>query len=171
MTGFKDRRMMKVLICLTVLVLPVLLFAQQKVEPIEYTKGDVEFNIIDTLYLPIDTVLTIRYQMINNSAKDIRYGEDYVEQEFISNSGWKDLEYPPVQFNTNDSVTVIREVHLIAYPLIPQYRREHSTSFSGVYNQIYEAGEKYRLIMTFNFEGERGKKYYIWDELEVASLF
>src|SRR5690606_3752369 len=105
MTGYRDKRKMMVLICFTVLVLAVLLFAQQKVEPIEYTKGDVEFNIIDTLYLPIDTVLTIRYQMINNSAKDIRYGEDYVEQEFISNSGWKDLEYPPVQFNTNDSVT------------------------------------------------------------------
>src|SRR5690606_4733126 len=84
--------------------------------------------------------------------------EDYVEQDFISNSGWKALEYPPVQFNPNDSVTVIRAAHLIAYPLKPQNRREHSTSFSGVYNQIYDAGEKYRLVMTFNSEGERGNK-------------
>jgi|GEM_PF-875765 len=142
------------------------LWAQERPEPIEYSKGDITFKIVDTLYLPLDTTQTIQFQMINNSGDTIEYGTAFIEEEFIFGKGWKKMK-EPVPRKTNDSVTVIRAFDMIGYFLQPEKQREHSISFSPIFKWFYEEGTRYRLVKTFNFKGERDQKYYIWDELVV----
>lgn len=146
--------------------LPFWAWAQERPELIEYTKGDIKFKIIDTLNLPVDTTRTIQYQMINNTGDTIEYGADYIEEEFILGKGWEKMK-DPVPRNTNDSVTVIRAFDLILCVLYPEKQQEYSISFSPIFKWFYEVGKRYRLVKTFHFKGERDKKYYIWDELEV----
>ncbi|MCC2600323.1 immunoglobulin-like domain-containing protein [Sphingobacterium sp. FBM7-1] len=161
--------MKQTLIYLILSVFSFSLWAQERPEPIEYTRGDIQFKIIDTLYLPIDTTRTIRYQMINNSNETIEYGTPFMEEEFVSGKRWEKME-GPVPRATNDSVTVIRAFDLIGLNRLPGSQGEHSFSFDPIFKWFYEEGKKYRIVKYFNFEGEE-QRYYIWDELFVREQY
>lgn len=161
--------MKETLIYLILSVSSLSLLAQERFEPIEYTKGDIEFRIIDTLYLPLDTTRTIRYQMINNSNETIEYGTPFMEEEFVAGKRWEMMK-EPVPRETNDSVTVIRAFDMIGLNRLPGSQGEYSFSFDPVFKWFYEESKKYRIVKYFNFEGEE-QRYYIWDELFVREQY
>jgi len=171
-----------------IIVVPTI--AQQTTKPIEYTKGDVEFKLLDILHLPlkadtvhfrrqgkIDTTViyepsqSLTYKMVNNTRKKIRFELGVVKEEYIPSSGWVLIETPG--YNQENSAVVKEEFdpHFdIKKAWTPVGSGE--TRCAGMSIKMHEIeafipNHKYRIVKYFSFEGDGEKKYYVWDELVV----
>src|SRR5699024_1335563 len=126
----------------------------------------------DTLYLPLDTTPTsVRYEIVNNSAQLIEFGEGFVEEEFIEGIGWKPVIYKIGYYMKGDTAVFGRVTNMIQINLRPRQRWELSIPYLLPFHNVYQAGKRYRIVKSFNFQGEKYRKYYIWGELVVKEAF
>jgi len=174
--------------CLISFIIVVPTIAQKTTKPIEYTKKDVGFKLLDSLHLPLksDTVYfrlqgkrdttviyepsqSLMYKMVNNTRKKIRFELGVVKEEYIPSSGWTLIEKP----NYNKESTVVEgkiDPHFdIKKAWTPVGSGEKKCAGMSIKMHEIEAfvpNHKYRIVKYFHFEGE-DQKYYIWDELVV----
>lgn len=150
-------------IYLFMLILPILGFCQEKVDTVAYTRGDVFFNILDTLYVPSDTGRTyIGYEMISSNPKTIQYGREMEREVFVPGKGWGRID-----------AERRRSTSLFTFPAAQngeEAKRRLLIEFIGPDFLTYQPEKRYRMVKYFNFEGE-DQTYYITDELVVKEAF
>ena len=155
--------MKDVLIYLAILLFSVSGFCLEKTDTIAYTRGDIFFNILDTLYVPSDTGRTyIGYEMISRNPKTIRYGRKMGREVFVPGKGWERMD-----------AERRKSTSLFTFPAAQngeEAKRRLLIEFIGSDFLTYQPEKRYRMVKYFNFEGE-DQRYYITDELLVKEAF
>jgi len=171
--------MKDVVIYLAMLLFSVSGLCQEKTDTVTYTGDDIVLRVLDTLYVPSDTsLMTIPYDIVNNSPKLIQFGDDKDREVFVPNKGWEPIDFKQEldSLKRLESLTYFFKriepipltfVYAILRGLRPGERCEGKVLIQEQDRLIYQPRKRYRIVKYFNFEGEENKKYYVWDELVV----